>query len=110
MKKFKDAFEGLVVALKHKAVLIQFILAFLAILGGFIIKLDKYEWLAFIICIGLVLALEIANTCIEYLCNYIRPEYDEKIKDIKNMSASFVLVGAIISLIVCIVCVLGRII
>ncbi len=109
MKKFRDAFEGIKTALKHKAVVIQFILAFLAVLGGLIIKLDHYEWLAFIICIATVTALEVVNTCIEYLCNYVKPEYDEKIKNIKNMSAAFVLIASFGALAVCIICLLRRI-
>ena len=52
MKKFKDSFNGLKIALNHKAVRIQIVLGILAVIGGLIIRLDFYEWLAFIICIG----------------------------------------------------------
>ena len=49
-KKFSDSFNGLKLALNHKAVLVQLILGLLAIIGGLIIKLDHYEWLAFVVC------------------------------------------------------------
>ena len=110
MKKFKDAFNGLKEALKEKSVLIQCILGVMAIIGGLIIRLDIYEWLAFIICIGLVISLEIANSTIEELCDLYTSERNDKVKRIKDMSSAFVLVAAIASLVVCIVVVLRRII
>ena len=51
MKKFAYAFTGLKEAVKEKSVLTQVILGTLAVIGGVIIKLDYYEWLAFLICI-----------------------------------------------------------
>lgn len=110
MKKFKDAFNGLKIALKEKSVIIQCILGILAIIGGIIIKLDIYEWLAFIICIALVISLEIVNSVIEKLCDLYSKEYDERIKIIKDMASAFVLVACLFSLIICIIVVLRRII
>ena len=60
-KKFSDSFNGLKLALNHKAVLVQLILGLLAIIGGLIIKLDHYEWLAFVVCIAM--AAEPRDTC-----------------------------------------------
>ena len=77
MKKFKCAFEGIKDALKEKAVLTQVVLAIFAIIGGIIIKLDIYEWLAFTICITGVIALEIVNSVIEKLCDLYSTEYNE---------------------------------
>ena len=45
-----------------------------------------------------VLALEILNTCIEKICDIIQPEYDERIKIIKDISAGAVLLMTIGSL------------
>lgn len=108
MNKFKYALIGLKGALKEKAIITQIILAILAIIGGIIIKLDEYEWLAFLICIGLVISLEIINSCIERLCDLYSKEYDDRIKVIKDYAAAAVLVASIISLIVCIIVVLRR--
>lgn len=108
MKKFLDAFHGIKLSFNHKAIVVQFVLGVLAIIGGIIVKLDYYEWLAFIICIALVIALEIANTCIEYICNYVCDKQDEKIKTIKDMSAAFVLVMSIGALAVCVFVIIRR--
>ena len=108
MNKFNHAYNGLKIAIKHRAVLIQFVLAILAIVGGIIIRLDYYEWLAFLICIGLVITSELLNTCIEMICNYLTIEYDERIKKIKDISSGAVLFSSIIALLVCIICTIRR--
>ena len=109
MKKFSDAFNGLTIALNHKAVLIQVILGICAIIGGLIIKLDYYEWLAFIICITLVITCEVINTTIERIGNYLNIEKDEKIRVIKDLSSGAVLISTIGSLVICIIVVIRRI-
>ena len=109
MKKFRDAFGGLGLALKEKSVRIQCVLGVLAIIGGIIIRLDCYEWLAFVICIGLVISLEIVNSVIEKLCDLYSERYDERIRIIKDMSSGFVLSASICALIVCIITLLRRI-
>ena len=108
MKKFKNAFDGLRTALNHKAVLVQILLAVFAIIGGILIKLDIYEWLAFVICIGMVIASEIFNTVIEKIGDYLNNENDERIKVIKDLSSAAVLVSAVCALVVCILCVIRR--
>lgn len=110
MKKFKDAFNGIKLCLKDKAIKIQIFLGICAIIGGFIIKLDIYEWLAFVICIGVVIAAEVNNSCVEKLCDLYKEEYDIRIKVIKDMASAFVLICAIMSFVVCLLVVLRRII
>lgn len=107
--KFMHAFDGLKEALKEKAIITQVVLAIMAIIGGIIIKLDIYEWLAFVICIVGVISLEIMNSVIEKLCDLYSTEKNEKIKVIKDMASAAVLVFAIGALVVCIICTLRRI-
>lgn len=108
MKKFLYAFNGIKDSLKQKAIITQFILAICAIIGGIIIKLNYLEWLAFVICIGLVISLEIMNSVVELLCDLYSKEYNEKIRMIKDMASGSVLIASIASLIVCIICLLRR--
>ena len=109
MKKFKDAFNGLRIAFGHKAVVIQVVLGIMAVIGGIIIKLDHYEWLAFIICISLVILCEIFNTSIEKIGDYLNIEKDNKIKVIKDLSSAAVLIACLGALIVCVLVVIRRI-
>lgn len=110
MDKFKYAFEGLKYAFKQKAVFTQAVLAILAIIGGLIIKLDVYEWLAFIICIAGVISLEMVNSVVENLCDLYSKERDERIKHIKDMAAGAVLVFSIGAFVICLICVIRRIV
>lgn len=110
MKKFKDAYNGLKIALSHKAVIIQIVLGIMAIIGGIIIKLDYYEWLAFFVCIGLVITCEVFNTSIEKIGDYLNIKQDEKVKVIKDLSSCAVLISALCALIICIFTVIRRLI
>lgn len=110
MKKFADAFNGIKIALSHKAVTIQFVLGIMAIIGGIIVKLDSYEWLAFVICIVMVITAEIFNTSIEKIGNFLCENKDERIKQIKDLASGAVLVSSIGALAVCIIVVIRRII
>ena len=109
MKKFKDAFNGVKIAVKHKAVLIQFVLGLMAVIGGLIIRLDHYEWLAFIICIVMVIAAEIFNTAIEKIGDYLNINNDERIREIKDLSSGAVLICSVGALIICLLCLIRRI-
>ena len=55
--------------------------------------------LILIVCFS-VLSLEILNTCIEKICDVIQPEYDEKIKTIKDIAAGAVVLMAMASVFV----------
>lgn len=67
---------------------------------GFHFNISTTEWLIQIMMIAIVLVSESLNTGIEKLSDFIHPEYHEKIKVIKDISAGAVGIAAIISLIV----------
>ncbi|MBR6724531.1 MAG: diacylglycerol kinase family protein [Erysipelotrichaceae bacterium] len=107
-KKFADSFNGLKTALKHKAVLVQCFLGVMAVIGGLIISLDYYEWLAYIICIFMVISTEIMNTAVERIGDYLNMHEDERIKTIKDLSSGAVLAASIGALAVCIFSLIRR--
>lgn len=47
-----------------------------------------------------VLSLEIINTCIEKICDHIQPNYDSRIKVIKDLAAGSVLLMAIAAIVI----------
>ncbi|SNV38294.1 diacylglycerol kinase family protein [Chryseobacterium taklimakanense] len=55
--------------------------------------------LIFIVCFG-VMSTEILNTAIEKICDFVHPEFDERIKFIKDISAGAVTLMAILAVIV----------
>lgn len=101
--KFKNAFRGIAVGLKHQSILIQFILAALAVTAGAVMRLNTGEWIAVVICIGSVISSEMLNTCVEKLCDMYSTEIRDDIRDIKDIAAGAVLVSSIASLITAIV-------
>lgn len=64
---------------------------------GILFNISTTEWLVVFILIALVFSLEIINSAIENLCNFVSPEWHKAIKEIKDLSAAAVLVAAIIS-------------
>lgn len=96
LKSFKYAFNGLKILLKeeHNA-RIHLLATVLVVFFGFILKIHFLEWIAVIFAIGMVFALEIINSAIENLADFVSPEKHEMIAKIKDLAAAAVLVGAI---------------
>ncbi len=111
LKSFVYAFKGIayVVKTQHNA-WIHLFAALLAIALGFTFSISQNEWIAIIICIGLVLACESLNTSIEVLCDARFPEYDKRAERIKDTAAGAVLLVAMASLIVGVIIFLPKII
>ena len=98
INKFYVAFVGLVSSLKDRSIQIQYVLAILACIVAWMIGCNYYEWLAVLLCIGLVIVAEILNTCIEKLCDLYSTEKNEQIKYIKDLAAGGVLFASLIAL------------
>jgi len=95
-KSFRFALEGLkvLVSEEHNS-RIHFVVSLLAMAAAFYFKISGLEWLALILCIGFVFALEIINSAIENLADFVEPNRHEAIKKIKDLAAASVLVGSI---------------
>lgn len=101
---FRFAFRGLFLAVKRERNVKIHLLAVVAVtVLGFVKELDPWGWAAVFLCFGLVLAAELVNTAIEMLCDRVCPEKDEKIRDIKDITAGAVLITAIVSILVAII-------
>ena len=103
MTKFKVAFNGLIQGLKDKSILTQYIIAIIVTIIAIIIKIDYISLIFIIMMCFLVITVEYINTAIEKICDLISTEYNDKIKYIKDISAGFVLLQAILSVIVVII-------
>ena len=101
MKKFTDAFNGIIAGVKEgSSIKIQLIAMVLAIAFGAYFNISTTEWCFVIIAITLVIAAEIFNTAIEQICNFMEPHHNKKIGTIKDLSAGAVLVLAVMSFVV----------
>lgn len=111
LKSFGFAFNGLVILLReeHNS-RIHFMAAFIAVILAFWLKISAIEWVAIVFAIGFVITLEIINSAIENISDFLSPEKHEMIKKIKDLSAAGVLVGSITSLIIGLIVFLPKII
>ncbi|MBP2078161.1 diacylglycerol kinase family protein [Oceanobacillus polygoni] len=79
---------------------IHLLATFLTVAAGFLFKLTMVEWAIIVLTIGLVLMVEVTNTAIEKLIDYLRPEIHPTAKIIKDVAAGAVLIAAIIAAII----------
>lgn len=100
LKSFDYAFNGikLVLASQHNT-WIHIFISFSVICAGFSFRISKNEWIAIVLCIGLVMAAEFFNSAIEALVDLVSPDYNEKAGKIKDIAAAAVLLTAITSVI-----------
>lgn len=101
IKSFSFAFNGLKILIteEHNA-RIHLVAAICAVIASIVFEISAFEWIAVIIAIGLVFALELMNSAIESIADFVAPEKNEKIKKIKDLSAAGVLISAITALII----------
>lgn len=95
IKSFKYAFNGLKILLKeeHNA-RVHLLAAILVVILSILLHISSVEWLAIVLSIGFVIALEIINSAIENIADFISPQKDERIKKIKDLAAAGVLTAA----------------
>jgi len=95
------AFNGLRLMLKEEHNFrIHLFAAVVAIFCSWFFKISYYEWLIVLLLIGWVLCLEIVNSCVEQIMNFISTEKSSSIKKIKDLAAAAVLVSAIMALVI----------
>ena len=100
-KSFGFAARGawLLVTTEH-SIIVQVVIAIIMTIIGYFMNLSTNEWLFQIVAIGLVFVAEAANTAIEYLCDFVHPEYHKKIGFIKDVAAGIPFIAAIIAVII----------
>lgn len=104
INSFKYAVKGILAALKSERNLrIQLAIATVAIFFGFALHISEVEWIAIVICIGLVFTSEMFNTSFEKALNFIHKEHHAEIGVIKDISAGAVLLSATSSLLVALI-------
>lgn len=95
-------------AAKGRNARIQWVSVVIALVGGWVLRLSSGEWLAVIICIGLVLMTETLNSSLEELADEVSTERRLGLGRAKDMAAGAVLIAAVVSLLVAAVIVFGR--
>ncbi len=99
-KSFVYAFKGIRIffATQHN-VRIHSVIATIVVISGLILKINITEWCFIVFAIGFVFVAEAINTAIEYLVDFVSPEYNKTAGKIKDIAAGAVLIASIASVI-----------
>ena len=96
LSSFRFAMNGITHFVKtEKNAKIQILLALVALTMGYIFNVSKIEWILILMSIGGVISLEIINTSIENMADFIHDGIHPQIKIIKDLSAGAVLTFSI---------------
>lgn len=98
--KFACAFRGIYLALRDKSIFLQFVLMFVVLVGFRFFALSQLEWCVILLCCGLVIISEIANTAIEQILDVVHPEKHQQIRNIKDLSAGMVLLASMFAFVI----------
>lgn len=79
---------------------IQGIIAVIVVALGLFFGISPQEWIWVLGCIAMVITLEMMNSAIEKICNFITTDYAPAIKTIKDIAAGAVLFASIIAAII----------
>jgi len=84
-------FRGMGWILRREAsIQVQFGLMLLSAGLNWIWKFSLREWVVFVLLWGLIFTAETLNTAVEKLSDVVSPQYDERIRDVKDISAGAV--------------------
>jgi len=77
------------------SIMVQFGLGVVVTIAGFYFNISATEWMLQIFAVGLVLAIEGANTAVEKICDFIHPDFNPKIGFIKDIASGAVFFAAL---------------
>lgn len=101
LNSFNHAFNGLNTLIKeeHNS-RIHFLTVLLVCITGFFFEIKRFEWIAILLAVALVLSMEALNSGIENLADFCTSKKHPLIKKAKDVSAFAVLFSALIAAIV----------
>jgi diacylglycerol kinase len=94
---FKDAFRGIKIALKERSFKTMLLITALVIATGIFVHLTPTHWALILMLIGVVLGLEMFNTYIERVADFLEPSYSLKVRALKDIAAGIVLIFCILA-------------
>jgi diacylglycerol kinase (ATP) len=98
IQSFKHAFTGIFTMIVEESnARIHIVSSILVILAGFIFRINRFEWIAILFSIGIVMAIEALNTSLENLSNAVSKDFNPNIKKCKDIAAGAVLIVSIVA-------------
>ncbi len=101
IKSLRYTFRGAFLLLKTEhSIMVQATICIGFVLIGLWVGLSRIEWMMQLLAIGLILTAEGLNTAIEKLCDFVHPDYHEKIGFIKDISSGAMTFAVVASLLI----------
>lgn len=101
IQSFRYALNGIRLVFGKEANMnIHLFISFLVVVCGFLFNIDVYEWIACILCMAVVISLEMMNSAIERIVDFVCPHREPKAGAIKDIAAGAVFVASICSAII----------
>ena len=100
VRKFHAAFHGLKLAWTEQSFRIEVCVAIIAFILSYILPIGGFKRGVVIFIIALVLSLEVVNTMVEKLLDFLEPQFNSKVKHIKDMSSASVFIAALAAAII----------
>jgi diacylglycerol kinase (ATP) len=98
VRSFGYAFQGIWLMIRTQPHPQLHALATIAVLiAGIVLHLRRWEWVAILLCIGLVWVAEALNSALEFLADEVSLEKRELIGKAKDVAAGGVLIAAMVS-------------
>lgn len=111
LNSLRIAFFGIKCALeKEKNFRIMFLIAVIVVVLMIVLDLSTVEKSILLLTIFVILSLELINSQIEKILDFIQPELHQKVKTIKDLSAGAVMLSSLGSIVLGIIIFLPRII
>ena len=101
LSSFKAAFRGLFLVTRYERNAGLHVLAVVLVtLAGFIFMINLTHWIILLMLFAMVISAEMLNSAIEKLSDIVEPNFNNKVKDLKDISAGAVLLTSIVSVII----------
>lgn len=95
LRSFSYAWQGIRCCIgKEQNLSFHLIATAITVIAGFLLGINRMEWMMVILCIGVVIAAELFNTAIEALVDLVSPQWHPLAGKVKDIAAGAVLVCA----------------
>lgn len=99
IKSIGYAFKGMWILLSSEnSIKAQTFISICMTILGFVMHISTTEWMLQLFAIGLVISTEALNTAIEKIANFIQPNFDKRIGEIKDIAAGAVAFASLIAI------------
>lgn len=102
-KSFVYAWKGIKLLFGEHNAWIHAAATVLVLSTAWLLNITRMEWIAIVLCIGMVLAAETVNTSIEKLANFVSADWKKEIGQVKDLAAGAVLICAITAVVVALI-------